>query len=83
MSERTFTQKYLSELGQSEKDYLSDIAREALAIMETDQTPAQFIRLRVIVRILQPALQAMAMDGYPAAKEAAPQIVNGHYNIVR
>jgi len=80
---QTFTEQYLHDLMPSEKDYLSEIAQEALSIMQSDRTPAQDDRLHAITRILQPVLEAMARDGYDAPQQVAPAMVNGRYNIVR
>jgi hypothetical protein len=83
MKPGTHLQEFLDGLMQSEKDYLSDIAREAIDLAESDRTPAQDDRVYAIMGILRPALEAMVRDGYEGTIDLQPQYTNGRYQKVR
>jgi hypothetical protein len=83
MKPGTHLQEFFDGMMQSEKDYLSDIAREAVDLADTDRTPAGDDRLHAITEILRPLLEAMARDSYEGTTGLQPQYVNGRYQKVR
>jgi hypothetical protein len=78
MNNGTHVTEFLSQLSTTEKDYLAGIAGEALRLMQTPRTPTIDNRIRSIVLILQPMLEAMQQDRETPPEGYQPALQDMH-----